>query len=346
MMQSYPESTSWFACLTSLILWMVPASALASSDTGGEDNVEYDTVESGQNLGSLALEHGVSVQELESWNDLRLGEAEEGMRLIVRSSEEIKEDKEEKEWLPVIHRVEKGETLGAIAEKYNVKTSSVKRWNNGVNPRLLQIGQKLRLYVPGSNGQSVSYGHASSGRLYNGVALRDSPGIDVRNIAEAYGTERVVNLLSAAAAEVVARWPRTPDLVVGDLSYKNGGSMYPHKSHQSGRDADISFYHRGNVQLGNFEVMTAETFDARKNWHFFKTLIDTGEVQFIFVNHYLQKELYEYARSIGYTKKQLEPILQYPRSKHTPVGTIRHATGHDDHSHIRFTCGPHDKYCE
>ena len=92
--------------------------------------------------------------------------------------------------------------------------------------------------------------------------------------------------------------------------------------------------------------MTAETFDARKNWHLFKTLIDSGKVQFIFVSHYLQKELYEYARSIGYTKKQLEPILQYPRSKHTPVGTIRHATGHDDHWHIRFTCGPHDKYCE
>jgi murein endopeptidase len=164
-------------------------------------------------------------------------------------------------------------------------------------------------------------------------------------VAHAYGTRRTVNLLKAAVADVKARWPDAPDLVIGHLSYKRGGHMHPHKSHQSGRDADGSFYYKGNVQLQNFHEMTPETFDAVKNWHLFKTLIDTGEVEYIFVRHDLQKVLYEYARSIGYTKKELAEIIQYPRPTHERVGIIRHTGGHDDHFHIRFKCRDDDKHC-
>ena len=107
----------------------------------------------------------------------------------------------------------------------------------------------------------------------------------MRSVSHAYGTQRVVWMLKAAVADVQARWPTAPDLVVGDISYRRGGRIKRHKSHQSGRDADISFYYRGNVQLPNFEEMDEETFDAAKNWHLFKTLIDTGEVEYIFINY-------------------------------------------------------------
>lgn len=338
----------WIVVGCSIVLAVLAAplsEARASDDSSKKAKVVYDTLEARQTLGNLALEHGVSVEELEKWNDIEPEEVQPGMRLIVKSNEKIEEDKKDKQWVPVIHRIKRGDTLGEIAEEYNVKVRDVKRWNRRLNPRRLQLGDRVRLYVPGNNGTSSSYGRASNGRLYNGVPLRDGPGLEVRSIAHAYGTERVVNMLAAAGEDVKARWPRTPDLIVGHLSYKNGGPMSPHKSHQSGRDADLSFYHRGNVELKNFEDMTVETFDARKNWHVFKTLIDSGQVQFIFVSYFLQKPLYEYARSIGYTKEQLEPILQYPRSKWEPVGIIRHSPGHDDHWHIRFTCGPKDRHC-
>jgi len=320
----------------------------STSEDKSEQNVEYYTVGPDETLGSIALNHVVSVEKLMEWNDLELGEAREGMRIVIgkpESEEDGQTDDESDESRPVVHRVKKGETLGDIAERYRVRTSQIKGWNPGLNPRRLQIGDRLKLRVPGRDGDPVSYGKPSSGRLYNGVPLRDGPGLRVRNVPEAYGTERTITLLKAATADVQARWPNSPDLVVGDLSLAGGGPMAPHRSHQSGRDVDLSFYYRGNVQLPNFEDMTARNFDARKNWHFFKLLIDSGHVEFIFVHMRLQKQLYEYARSIGYTKAQLREIMQYPRSEGARVGIIRHTGGHDNHSHVRFTCDPDSDHC-
>ncbi len=42
-----------------------------------------------------------------------------------------------------VHRVKSGETLGAIARKYNVSTSSIVKWNNLRNPDRLSVGQRL-----------------------------------------------------------------------------------------------------------------------------------------------------------------------------------------------------------
>jgi LysM repeat protein len=359
-------SRSYRRIATSLLVFGLVFSGLSASvraeSEGGDDgaaeqqgdknkeddtpeNATFHTVEKGETVGTIALEYGSSVRNILDWNDLELGEAEAGMRIVVEADEEPDKQEESSKPMPVIHVVKKGDILGEIAERYRVSTDQIERWNPGLNPRRLQLGERIKLYVPGRDGESVSYGRASNGKLYNGVPLKSWHGIDTRNLAEAYGTKRVIEMLYAAAADVQARWPGTPDLVVGDLSYKRGGHMSPHKSHQSGRDADISFYYRGNVQLPRFFPMTESSFDARKNWHFYKTLIDTGEVEYIFVSYYLQEMLYEYARSIGYTKEQLKPILQYPRSKHQPKGIIRHSAGHDDHIHIRFTCGPKDRHC-
>ncbi len=43
----------------------------------------------------------------------------------------------------IVHRVRSGETLGAIARKYRVSTSSIVRWNNLRNPDRLSVGQRL-----------------------------------------------------------------------------------------------------------------------------------------------------------------------------------------------------------
>lgn len=348
-------------CLIGLVSLAVASVALAPrTSTAGEENsdeesaestseaekTQYDTVERRETLATVALDHGVSVEQLESWNDVEAGELEPGMRLIVKSAEVVEKEEEQDDGPePVVHRISRGDTLRGIAHKYGVSPAKVKRWNNHLNPRALQLGQHVRLYVPGSDGESVSYGAASGGRLFNGVPLKTTEGLDVRSVAHAYGTERVVRLLRTAAKDVTTRWPNTPPLVVGHLSYKKGGPMSPHKSHQSGRDADISYYYRGNVRTENFFEMTVQTFDARKNWHLFKSLVDSGQVEFIFISYYLQKPLYKYAKSIGYTDEQLEEILQYPRSKYKPTGIIRHAPGHDDHFHIRFTCESDQRHC-
>ncbi len=44
-----------------------------------------------------------------------------------------------------IHRVKSGETLGSIARKYRVSTSSIVKWNNLRNPDRLSVGQRLKI---------------------------------------------------------------------------------------------------------------------------------------------------------------------------------------------------------
>ena len=295
-----------------------------------------------ENIGSVALKFGLDPEDLLYWNDLDRIKLHPEEVLVFKLDAKPRVPKKP---LPTVHRVKRGDTYERIAKKYGVSVKQLKRWNPKINPRKLQIGQTIRMYIPGRNGRSVSYGTANRGKLYNGVALESTDGLKVRTVSNAYGTERVIRLLKGAAFDVQARWPDAPNLVVGDISYRRGGRIKKHKSHQSGRDADVSFFYRGNVQTRDFVDMEHETFDAVKNWHVFKTLIDTGEVEYIFIDYPLQKVLYEYAMAIGYTEEELEPLLQYPRPKSMGVGIIRHVRGHDDHWHIRFKCGPEDRGC-
>ncbi len=323
---------------------LAPVQAFAEKDENSSTHVraEVYVVEPGDTLGSIALRFRVGVADVREWNNLESLDVRPGDRIVLKDVPQQKK----REPMPVVHVVRRGDTFEDIARKYGVKTSDVKRWNRKVDPRKMKIGQEVRLYIKGRDGKSVSWGSARRGRLYNGVTVQPNEGLRVRRSERAYGTARTVAMLEAAAADIVARWPDAPSLVVGDVSRRRGGSLRPHKSHQSGRDADLSYYHRGNVETRDFLDMKPETFDAVKNWHIFKTLIDTGEVQYIFVDYRLQKSLYEYALSIGYTPEDLKPILQYPRGRDGRYGIIRHARGHDDHWHIRFHCGPNDKHCE
>ena len=298
--------------------------------------------QAGENIGSIALKFRLDPEDLMFWNDLEGLEPEAGSPILLQSD---REKPAKREMLPVTHRIRRGDSFLKIAKRYGVSVKQLKRWNRKVNPRRLSIGKTLTLYVPSKDGVSRSYGSANRGRLHNGVPLESTTGLRVRTIENAYGTERVVRLIKGIAFDVKARWPNAPDMVIGDLSYKHGGRIKRHKSHQSGRDADITFYHRGNVELPDFRGMDYETFDAPRNWYVFKTLIDMGEVEYIFIDYPLQRILYEYALSIGHTEEELASILQYPEPRSANKGIIRHVRGHNDHWHVRFKCGPLDTSC-
>ncbi len=336
-----------------VVLGLSMASAVASdsngerADTNGEleEGVELVVHHLGEDdtLGTVALEYEVHINDLKEWNDLdSIHDLDSRDTLELYLDEEATNPSGPE---PVVHVIRRGDTFEGIANRYGVTVSQVRRWNSNVDPRRLQLGQHIHLNVPGANGRSVSWGRANGGRLFNGVAMEDSPGLTVRNPSRSYGTRRVINLLAAGIADVKARWPDAPEIVVGSLSLRQGGPMRPHRSHQSGRDVDATYYHRGNVALPDFRDMHPETFDAVKNWHLFKTLIDTGEVEYIFVEYELQGVLYEYAQSIGYDEEELEELIQYPQGRRSATGIIRHARGHRNHFHIRFTCGDGDQNC-
>lgn len=348
--------------ISSLVLAVAALPAWANST----EKVEYYTVGADDTLGSIALRFKVSPRDLKSWNNLSSLDITPGASLVVKGEPEqlaapaprAQAKAPASKPSSFVHVVRSGDTFESIARRYRVSIDQVKAWNTRINPRRMQIGQHVRLYSangrqpeapvaapPELGGRSSSTGAANRGRLFNGIALQDTYGLKVRDKGRSYGTRTTVQLLEAIGADVQARWPDAPALLVGDLSHPGGGPMRPHKSHQSGRDVDINYYHRGNVPLSGFRQMDIETFDAAKNWHFFKMLIDSGQVEYVFVDYKLQRVLYEYAREIGYSPEELARVIQYPRSPKSNFGLIRHVRGHADHMHIRFKCQSDDTNC-
>ena len=50
--------------------------------------------------------------------------------------------------IKIEYRIKTGDVLGIIAEKYDVKISDLKYWNNIYNERRIQAGQKINIFVP------------------------------------------------------------------------------------------------------------------------------------------------------------------------------------------------------
>lgn len=92
------------------------------------------------------------------------------------------------------HRVQRGEVLGTIAEKYGVSVSSIRRWN-GIRGNTIRIGQRLTIYprkIPSSatasssstqkskDGKYLTYS-VRSGETFYSIA-RKYPGVSADNI--------------------------------------------------------------------------------------------------------------------------------------------------------------------
>lgn len=173
---------------------------------------------------------------------------------------------------------------------------------------------------------SISVGFANFGRLINGVKFPEGDAWVVVNPSKSYGTEEVVNYIITAARAVKEKFPDAPPLRINDLSAEKGGYIRPHKSHQNGRDVDIGFYY-----IYDTKNPKIKTFDVAKNWEFIRAIITKTDVQVILVDKRIQKQLYEYAKSIGENEEWLNSIFKL--GEHS---LIKHARRHRGHFHIRF----------
>ncbi len=111
-------------------------------------------VKRGETAGRIARRYGVSVREILAANDLRSASSlKRGMSLIIptggatkqRAKEVAIANNERPSGKFVKHRVQKGETLGLIAQDYGVSVSDLKRWNH-VKRTLIRAGQTLKVY--------------------------------------------------------------------------------------------------------------------------------------------------------------------------------------------------------
>jgi membrane-bound lytic murein transglycosylase D len=108
------------------------------------DSKSFNTynVIKGDNLGTIAKKHNVSVALLQEWNDLKDTNVQVGKKILILSDKNQVVTKSEKVSL---YLVQKGDSLFKIAQKYpGISVTDIKKWN-GITGNELKPGMKLKI---------------------------------------------------------------------------------------------------------------------------------------------------------------------------------------------------------
>jgi penicillin-insensitive murein endopeptidase len=193
---------------------------------------------------------------------------------------------------------------------------------------------------------SLSVGTPSRGWQLRAKKLEESPRLKIRpgSRENVYGHPALVHMLHRSADEMARLWPGTV-MLIGDLSSRDGGPLAGHRSHQSGRDADIALYARDGrgqpVNPGRFLLFDEQGrakghpglyFDEARNWALVLSWLADGRarVTHVFVAQWLRERLLAYGR----TTKQRHRVEDVARLLSQPKGVSEHA----DHFHVRIAC--------
>jgi penicillin-insensitive murein endopeptidase len=201
-----------------------------------------------------------------------------------------------------------------------------------------------------------SLGSPTEGHLIGGAHLTETEYLRIEPADTAgdvrWGLEPLVTMLDRAARAVRRQFPGTLTSV-GHLSREGGGDVDRHRSHESGRDADVVFFVRGanGRQLlsprfvsfradGTAPSWPGAYFDDARNWALVDALISDNEahVTHLFVAAPLRSRLLAYAERIGAPsnlRMRAAELMQQPRG----------VLPHDDHFHVRIGCPAHMSGC-
>ena len=122
-----------------------------------------------------------------------------------------------------------------------------------------------------------------------------------------YGNERTIRTILSVLAAYRAAYPDAPRVVVGDISFRGGGAMNEHVSHQNGLDVDV-YYPRLDRWL------RAPAAPEQVDRHLAQELLDrfvAGGARMVFVGY-----------SSG-LRGESDVVVPYPN--------------HENHMHVRFT---------
>jgi murein endopeptidase len=180
----------------------------------------------------------------------------------------------------------------------------------------------------------MSVGRPGAGALVNAVQMPKGDRWEIIDPGNAWGTKETIDYLVTAIDKVHQQFPGSHKMYLGHISAKRGGPLRPHKSHQAGRDVDISYFYKDPAHAGWYMRATADNLDVDRTWAFVRALLTETDVEFIFINGSVQQLLKEHALAIGEDAAWLDHVFQY--GSRDPWPLIRHAHGHDTHIHVRF----------
>ncbi len=312
------------------------AAQVGEKPANKQSKVRTYQVRKGDTLIEIALRHNTTVEDLIERNPgLRPTRIYPGQMI------DLGEPTPE-----LVFRLERGDTLLAAANRYGLSVRDIERWNANLDTGAVRPGTAVRVYTRAPVSASEAIGPTNRGRLENPVRLPTHRGYVIRTPARAYGTEETIRWITDAFDAVDAKFKYPKVVRIHDISDRNGGRLRDHKSHQNGRDADISYFQETCGANGcPFEEFKSSDLDVARQWALLEHWLRNRQAEMIFIDYRLQAKLYKYARRKGVSKAKLEEWIQYPRGRYEPEGVIRHFPNHEDHLHVRFVCPYSDDKC-
>ena len=286
-------------CISACIACGVLTTSLsdkALADLPKGEAVEVD-IRAGDSLLRISTRYGVSVDDLRRWNQGRIGSGDlikVGEKLIVYAPPaQVPQPSASGPTWRGYYDIKRGDTLGKIARKLGVSVADLVRWN-AVRNNIIKAGDVLVYEKQGQQPEPRSVGRPTKGKLVGARYLGKGEGYRLRFPKNAYGIPRVNTLIRTCAKRVKDAFPGTADILVGDISRPTGGHFPPHKSHQSGRDADIGYYLAGNIQNKTMYRVNGSHVDHRKNWTLMKCLLEEERIVRVYMDTGIQKAMVKF----------------------------------------------------
>ncbi len=116
--------------------------AQATGSTAAEPRaITSHTVRTGENLAAIATRYGVTLADLQAWNDIgNPDQIKAGQRIRVGAGTPTGSN-------AVTYTVKPGDTLSGIAAHFDVSSSDLRRWNDVSDPSRIDVGDKLTIHT-------------------------------------------------------------------------------------------------------------------------------------------------------------------------------------------------------
>lgn len=238
--------------------------------------------------------------------------------------DEHEHDDIESEEIDILACLDRGPGLQPSCPQYTWKPSPLQGLSQS------EIEQKVKTDLASLG--PISLGYPNRGRLFNGVQMPESDKWAFTERTAAYGTQETIDSIARAIEKVHAKHPNSDKVIIGHLSTKSGGRLKPHKSHQAGRDVDLSYFYTEKV--GWYAYATDKNLDRARTWTFVKAFLEDPNTEMVLVDTSIQKMLYDFALKAGEDKEFLDKAFQIAGKN--PRAIVRHVAGHATHIHARF----------
>ncbi len=150
-------------------------------------NVNYYKIKSGDTIGGIAELYNVRASDIRNWNDIYGNKIIAGKTIKIYSDSYTgKKDNTTTKTSSgsyTNYTIKKGDNLGAIAERYGVSASDIRKWN-GISGNKIIAGNKLKIYTNSTTQKNVTTTNTAKSDNY--TYHRVKKGETISQIAEKY----------------------------------------------------------------------------------------------------------------------------------------------------------------